>query len=163
MESKIYQWIINSIENINKGDFTQSIHIDEFITKNELSSPNDILTHSIEIWNLFCENMNKIDLKEIQLFLQIGLEENEGQIQGVPMNEGGLVKSIDDLEMPEIFLYKPYDPFYIPMAEFYRSPLPFDVTRLNDKTKVFYKEYRSLDDLKVDEAFTRELNFVFYP
>ena len=94
--------------------------------------------------------------------MQIVLHENDGVLKGVFKTEEELMDIIDRTEVPEIFLYRQFNPLSIPNSEFYRIPISLRKELVHPRTLIFYKEFRDLNcTIMTENHFTRELNFVF--
>jgi len=159
MKKKIEKWLIESVDNINNGSYSESVDIDEFIAF-DIQDAKKILEITIETANIIKEFSFNNNLDNISITLFLELTESL-VLNGVIKNEDIILKDIDLLCVPEIVIYKINDNNSIPLVEFYRSPLPFKINGLNDSISIFYKEYRRLEEMLNNEPYTRHLSFVF--
>jgi hypothetical protein len=160
-ENKIEQWFLESITVLQNDSYSCSIHVDECCDYRP-SCSLETLEKSILVWNYFCSAWKRLLQPNLQLFMQIVLHENDGVLKGVFKTEEELMDIIDRTEVPEIFLYRQFNPLSIPNSEFYRIPISLRKELVHPRTLIFYKEFRDLNcTIMTENHFTRELNFVF--
>lgn len=159
MKKKIENWLIINVEKIQRGSYSESIHIDEFVNFDSQET-KIILDKTIEIANVIKGFCDKNHYENVVVMLNIDLIETQ-TLNGVLRNEESLLDEIDIYGMPEIILYPKNNETSIPLVEFYRSPLPFKITNLDDSITVFYREYRTFEEIINNEDFTRNLDFSF--
>lgn len=154
-------WLVAAVSESKKSGATSDIHIDE-ITAVEKNNSSQNIEVSMFIFKYVVELLSNIDVEGVGVFLSIELKP-DSVFGNAPKNIEEVVLQYDASTMPEIIVYKPFRPELPNKLQFYRCPLLFFDVKQEDKFSVFYKEYRTLDEVAEGEDFHRELNIEYIP
>lgn len=162
---KLTSWMLKSIEALNVTDITQDIHVDEFLEEFDLLRKEDVFMRSCLLFKDLVAylEISKIRMDGINIFLSVDLISESNVFSGKPTSLTQVENLIDDYSIPEIILYKESNPNEIPLTELYRVPILIDYFSKSTPISIFYKEYRTFEDILNNGEFTRTIDVYYMP
>ncbi|MDJ1467025.1 hypothetical protein [Xanthocytophaga flava] len=164
---KTREWLIKSITKVAASKDTCDIHIDELLGKEYYKTlkPKEVLQTCCIFMDIIDELLQELDinLNGIGIYISISLTSEQSIFQGAPKNLSELEELVETYFVPEIIIYSIIQSEIIPLIEFYRVPIHFEVYNFRRKAMLLYKEYRDsqLAIINANEEFTRSINIVF--
>jgi protein-tyrosine phosphatase len=155
------KWLVNALAEAKKSGITQDIHISELdvVDKN---TPIENIDFSISIFRKVTKILQDVDSEGIGVFLSIELQPSL-LLGNIPNSIEEVAEQYNKSTVPEIIIYKPYNSELPNKLQFYRCPILLFNLNKEDKFMIFYKEYRTIDEMIDNEDFHRELNIVYMP
>jgi hypothetical protein len=160
LDDDIAQWLLSVIPQVKISGESHDIHLDELVVNYPSGDKEQIFNICCQVINSAARILPNIEHNGIGVFLVVSFVDSD-TFTGTPKNVVELVELIDTFSVPEIVVYLPDASTKIPLSEFYRSPLPFELTGLNDNLVALYKEYKLIEGYHPDCEFTRDLNIVY--
>ena len=160
---KLKSWMLKSIAALKETGVTQDIHVDELLEGFEFLRKEEVFMQSCLLFKHLVDylEISKINIDGINIFLSIDLTSESNEFTGKPTSLAEVERLIDNYSIPEIILYKDSNSNEIPLTEFYRVPILIDYFTKSTPICIFYKEYRTLEDILNSGEFTRTLD-VYY-
>jgi hypothetical protein len=153
--TKLKEWVIKAIEETYSDGLTRDAHIDLF-TSYSTKSQEEIFQKACKVISLVAKTLEKYDTKGVGVYLHIDLVSNSKVLKKAPKDLTQLISLIEIHFIPEVIIYKPIESADVPLNEFYRVPIKFEIDLLESNLIVFYKEWRA----DFGEDFQREVNVV---
>jgi|GEM_PF-3768819 len=153
-------WIKKSLLVISQDGALCKLHIDEILPNIDFQNKKEIFSVCIEYFNKAVNLASEIS-KGIKIELHIELKSTSNYIQYTPKELSELLEHIDEYSMPELLLFEPTRNIILPKLERYMSPLPFSLN-LSENCYTNYTEYRTLDEMRDNEKFTRWFNLIYW-
>ena len=168
MESIFYEklenWFLGALSNLKIDDNAQDIHIDEIYGgKFKNLNKKEVFELSYSIFSSLCKyiHRNHIDISGNCLWLYIDLISELNVLAGKPESFEQILEQIDLYSPPEIILTNLYNSNEIPLTELYRVPIHLNHTNQNEHINIFYREYRSYEDMLKNNSYTRLIDICF--
>ncbi|MDN3580766.1 hypothetical protein [Mucilaginibacter flavus] len=160
---KIKSWVLKSIIELNKTGITQDIHVDELLKEFDIYRRKDVFMQSCLLFKYIVNylKVSETNTLDISIFLSVDLSSESNLFVGKPESLVEVEGLIDTYSIPEIIFFKDSSPNDISLAEFYRVPILIDYFSESTPISIFYKEYRSFEDILNDGNYTRTLD-VYY-
>lgn len=163
---KLRAWMVDAINRLTESGVAQDMHIDElFEVDFKTLSQKQSFENCCSIFKIVTKYAREmqLDLFEVGIFISIDLISESNIFMGLPASENEIIKSIDMDSIPEIIIYKETRSNQIPLVEFYRTPVLNGKFEDSHRIKMFYKEYRLLEDILNNNEYTREINITLCP
>jgi hypothetical protein len=151
-------WIKLFTQKVSKDDIVATVHVDEL---RDYSQSKHLIKSLVDLLEEMSLILEELDTSGISIYLSVDLLPKS-------INPSKFVNSLSWIEqevmprsVPEIIIYKPSDPEFIPLVELHRTPLDKENFGLKGHFNPFYKEDRSLMDIKDRIKLSRELLFIY--
>jgi hypothetical protein len=151
-------WTKFSIQKVLESDIAVTIHIDELKGYSQSKHLIKSLVNLLEEMSVILEELNTSSLS---IYLSVGLLPRSVNPSKFVINVSWIEQEVMPRSVPEIIIYKPSDPELIPLVELHRTPLDKNSFGLKGHFNPFYKEDRSLSDIKNRVKLSRELLFLY--
>ncbi|GAB3939878.1 hypothetical protein GCM10028805_00810 [Spirosoma harenae] len=151
----IIGWLVKSIEDIRSDGLVRDAHIDQF-TIYPAADQKGIFQTVCQIVNLVAKSIRNYETTGVGVYLHLDLISNRRVLKKAPKDLTELISLIDIHYVPEIIIYKPVESVDVPLNEFYRAPIRFEMDLSEGNVIVLYKEWRA----HTEEEFQREINFI---
>jgi hypothetical protein len=155
-------WVVKAVENTKIDGITRDCHVSEIFHYKTLGSENKLL-NSFKVFDDTVKILSRIDTKEICIYLNIDLESNNNVLSEIPKSFEDFKLLLNPYTIPEIIVYKPFMPEIIALVELYRVPILSNIYNFQKNINIFYKEFRTENDIINNEKFNKELNIVYNP
>ena len=163
---RLRAWMVDAINRVTESGVAQDMHIDELFEMDfKTLSQQQLFENCCSIGNMvdkYAREM-QLDLPEVSIYISIDLISESNVFIGLPASENEIIKAIDVDSIPEIIIYKETRSNQIPLVEFYRTPVLYEKFEDSPQRTMFYKEYRSLEDILNNNEYTREINIILQP
>lgn len=154
LEQRIKVWLKEAAEQVNLHGNAYDVHIDALFPDYEKKDKEavfdcccELISHAARIWG-------SMDFRHLNLSIEMQLEES-AVFGGAPQSLSELISSIDLHYPPEIVVSRPVASPDIPLTEFYRSVLPFELAKLEPHLVPLYKAYKTTPGYQPDEEYIR--------
>jgi hypothetical protein len=155
--------VLKSILALNETGIAQDIHVAELLKEFDIYRKEDAFMQSCLLFKYIVDYLetSKINTFEISIFLSIDLTSESNLFIGKPTSLAEVERLMDPYSIPEIIFYRDSNPSNVPLTEFYRVPILIDYFSNSTPISIFYKEYRTFEDILNNGEFTRTLD-VYY-
>lgn len=151
-------WTKLSTQKVLENDIVATIHIDELRGYTQSKHLIESLVNLLEEMSLILEELNTSSLS---IYLSVGLLARSVNPSRFVNSPSWIEREVMPRSVPEIIIYKPSDPELIPLVELHRTPLDKNSFGLKGHFNPFYKEDRSLVDLRHRVKLRRKLLFIY--
>jgi hypothetical protein len=151
IETAVKSWVLENIPFVATNKF-DSIHLDALLP-GIYTKANSISLAKTTF--LILEEVTKADLS-VEPFLTIPLGYGTNKLAAnCPQNMDELQNQWDDFEPPSLYMLSSESLIPPETWEEYKCPLPFNLFEEDSPTYSYYREFRTLEDIKNDWEFFR--------
>ena len=151
-------WIILSTQQVLEDGTVATIHIDEL---RDYSRPEHLVKSLVNLLEKMSFILEELNTSGLSIYLSVDLLPKSVNPLKFVNNLNWIEQEVMPRSVPEIIIYKPTGPEFIPLVELHRTPLDKENLGLKGHFNPFYKENRSLADIRDRIKLSRELLFIY--
>lgn len=152
---ELKEWVYKALQETCLNGTMRDAHIDQFASY-RTNNKQETFKQACRITNAVATISKNYNVEGVGVYLHLDLISNSKLLKGAPQNLTQLIELIDIYHIPEVVVYKMVNSVDVVLNEFYRVPIRFEISLLNDGLAVLYKEWRTHSE----EEFQREVNFI---